>query len=156
MKSYVKGPNLCFTLFLHNLHLFLSFLFTDTWHQFDDVMQTRPEANKKNNWNKFVASLKSTFGVGDSQTKEEAKKVSRLVHDRELAVLQYLPKWQGLTVSDSPTPMKPREAIKLVQQVWNWTVQSKVTHNCSPKIFAWIPDGFHGNEVRIFVVLLDI
>ena len=123
-----------------------------TWHQYDDVMQLEVKNSDKNvgGWkNMFmstVTSVKSKFGFG-SQSSE----VTRLVHDRELAALTFLPKWEGFVVTKSPAKMDAVEAIRMVGQVCGSVMHPEVTCNRNsgkhshPPI--WKLEGFDRNTV---------
>ena len=120
------------------------------WHHYDDVMQLEIKGQHNQNtgvWKTVTSawsSVTSTFGFGG---KSKDEKVSRLVHDRQLAALTFLPKWDGFVVTDSPVKMEAMEAIQLVHQITDSVMHPDVAPTGSYQTCAWEPHGFDGNTV---------
>ena len=76
-------------------------------------------------------------------------KVSKLVQDRELAILTYLPKWEGFVSVAATEHMTPTDALSKLEQVFKCTVwpMMKIGYGCK----AWNPDGFDGNQVCVII-----
>ncbi|XP_072042939.1 E3 ubiquitin-protein ligase RNF213-like [Amphiura filiformis] len=125
----------------------------NTWHQYDDVMQISPGNHKGNVWNKMVSSAlssaKSMIGLGKNQNQKNDEKVPRLVNDKFVAAMAYFPRWSGFVMDETCADIQPTEAIKLVEQVWNWTIWSKFSYGCSPNFTVWTPGGFCANDVLL-------
>ena len=116
-------------------------------------MQMRPDRNSSSVWRKMssaVVSFASRFGLHkEGHSKQE---VTKLVHDKQLAVLAYLPEWSGFVVADTPAEIAPCEAIAQVQQVWKSVVEMKVTETSNGEWSVWNPQGFRGEAVCILIL----
>ena len=95
------------------------------------------------------SSVTSSFGFGSKSKEGDNSKVSRLVHDRQLAALTFLPKWDGFVVTDSPAKMEVVEAIHMVHRITNSVMHPNVARDGSSQAYNWEPHGFDGKAVSV-------
>ena len=72
--------------------------------------------------------------------------VDRLVHGRQLAMLNNLPNWEGFVTSKNAAKMTPLAALIQLQQVCYTTMKAQVTIRGAAR-HNWNPPGFNGESV---------
>ncbi len=98
-------------------------------------------------WRQAASTVLSSIKSHIPFTNKETDPIeSREVFGRKLAMLHFLPGWDGFCVSTQRTEMTPNEALSQISQVCETLWRSKLTINGQDHT-EWIPDGFNGEVV---------
>ena len=110
------------------------------------------EKNKETLLGKVTSTISSFFFGGTAEEEQPTIQVTKLVHDRQLAVLSHLPKWEGFLADGDSEEISPDDALTRVEQVFMCAARPRImTSNHGNDL--WVPEGFDWKQVSFFYQL---